>query len=98
MLKNLYPNDLSEGTHMAAESRFDRERRWITEMEQLGPDDVRALHRLGKPLTSQPPHPDADFVEGWLRRNSRRRVRLHLGLFLLLLAVVLIAAWLVITL
>jgi hypothetical protein len=80
------------------ESRFDQERRWLTEIEQLGPGAVRALYRHGKPVTSQPPHPDADFVDGWLRRHDRRRVRLHLGLFLLILAVVLIAVLLAITL
>jgi hypothetical protein len=80
------------------ESRFDQERRWLTEMEQLGPDAVRAMHGHGKPVTSKPPHPDADFVEGWLRRHGRRRVHLHLGLFLLILVVVLIAVLLAITL
>jgi hypothetical protein len=66
-------------------------------MEQLGSGAVRALHGHGKPVTSKHPHPDADFVEGWLRRYDRRR--LHLWLFLLLvLAVVLIAAWLAIAL
>ena len=83
---------------MTGESRFDLERRWLTEMEQLGPDEVRALHRLGKPVTRQAPYPDADFIESWLRRHGRRRVRLRLGLLLLLLAVVLIAAWLAVTL
>jgi len=83
---------------VVTESRFDQERRWHTEMKQLGPGAVRALHRQGKPVTSQPPHPDAHFVEGWLRRRDPPRVRLHLGLLLLILAVVLIAVLLVITL
>jgi hypothetical protein len=79
------------------ESRFDQERRWLTEMEQLGPEAVRTLHRHRKPVTSQPPHPGADFVEGWLVRHDRRRVWLRLGLSLLIL-VVLIGTWLVIAL
>jgi hypothetical protein len=80
------------------ESRFDQERRWHTEMQQLGPDTVRALHRQGKPVTSQPPYPDADFVEDWLRRHGRHRLRFHLGLFLAILAVVSLAVLLVMTL
>jgi hypothetical protein len=80
---------------VVTESRFDQERRWLTEMEQLGPETVRMLHRHGKPLTSQPPHPEADFVEGWLRRHGRPHVRLRLGLFLLIAAIVLVAVWLV---
>jgi hypothetical protein len=76
------------------ESRFDQERRWLTEMEQLGPEAVRMLHRHRKPVTRQPPHPEADFVEAWLGRHDRRRVRLRLALFLLIAPVVLIAVWL----
>ncbi len=74
---------------MVTESRFDQERRWHTEMAQLGLSAVRALHRQGKPVTSQPPHPDADFVESWLGRQDRRRVRRHLVVFLLIAAALL---------
>jgi hypothetical protein len=79
---------------VVTESRFDQERRWLAEMEQLGPEAVRMLHRQGKPVTSQPPRPETEFVEAWLGRDDRRRVRLRLGLFLLIVAVVLIAVWL----
>jgi hypothetical protein len=77
------------------ESRFDQERRWLTEMEQLGPEAVRMLQRHGKPVTRQPPHPEPDFVKAWLGRHDRRRLRVRLGLFLVIAAVVLIAVWLV---
>ena len=80
---------------VVTESRFDQERRWLTEMEQLGPEAVRVLHRNGKPVTSQPPHPEPDFVKAWLGRHDRHRVPLRLGLFLLIAAVVLIVVWLV---
>jgi hypothetical protein len=53
------------------------------------------LPRQGKPATSQPPHPEADFVKAWLGRHDRRRIRLRLGCFPLIVAVVLIAVWLV---
>jgi hypothetical protein len=39
---------------VVTESRFEQERRWLIEMEQLGPEAVRMLHRHGKPVTSQP--------------------------------------------
>jgi hypothetical protein len=46
-------------------------------------------------VTSQPPHPEPDFVKAWLGRHDRRRLRLRLGVFLVIAAVVLIAVWLV---
>ena len=85
---------------MVMESRFDQERRWLAELDQLGPTAVRALLRNRKPVMSQPPSPEVAFIEAWLRRHDRRvrlrRLRLLLPI-LAVLAVVLAAVLLVMT-
>jgi hypothetical protein len=74
------------------ESRVEQERRWLGEMERLGPDVVRARLRDQKPLTVEPPCPDATFVEVWLNKKERCiRVRL---IAIMILGIAIIALWL----
>ena len=75
------------------ESRFDQERRWLTEMERLGPEAVRTLLRDRKPITAQEPYPEDHFVEAWLRRKARRVHLQVVALILLILIITAIAAW-----
>jgi hypothetical protein len=73
------------------ESRFDQQRRWLAEMERLGPRLVRARLRGAKPVTSQAPYPETQFVEAWLRRKRRRGPLQFFALVMLVIAIT--AAW-----
>jgi hypothetical protein len=84
------------GWGVLMESPFDQERRWLAELERLGPKIVRARQRAGKPVTDQAPYPDASFVQAWLRRKdreTRRRIALYCTLLVLIAAVTVISAW-----
>jgi hypothetical protein len=81
---------------MVMESRIDQERRWLAELERLGPKIVRARQRARKPVTDQAPYPDASFVQAWLRRKdreTRRRHALYCTLLVLFATVTVISAW-----
>jgi hypothetical protein len=82
---------------VVTESRFDQERRWLTDMERLGPRGVRARLRDGKPVTDQAPYAELPFVEEWLSRkdhDARHRLTLYCALLVLIsVAIIMTASW-----
>jgi hypothetical protein len=79
------------------QNRFDQERRWLTEMERLGPRVVRAWLKDGKPVTDHAPYAELQFVEKWLSRKhheSLRRLTLYCALLVVIsVAIIITSSW-----
>jgi hypothetical protein len=55
--------------------RAELEKIWLARVEELGPEIVRVRYTERRPVTDIAPHPDAGFVEKWLRTKERDRKR-----------------------
>jgi hypothetical protein len=53
-------------------SRAQLEKRWRTDLKQIGRDTVRYRYTNRLPVTDVMPYPEAEFVRKWLERQDRK--------------------------